>query len=98
MHPAVLVEILKITGACLGLASAVFITLWQIRQKTMTKELKLADNPERCGQHEEAITTLKLRLEKLDEGNDKDHGEMFRQLGAMCVEIAKLGRNGGVGK
>jgi len=94
MHPAVLVEILKIAGAILGVASAAFITAWQIRQRTKTKELKLADNPERCGQHEEAITTLKARVETLDERNDKDHGEMFRQLGAMSVEIAKLGRNG----
>jgi hypothetical protein len=64
----------------------------------MTKQLDLADNPERCGQHEEAISTLKARVEKLDESNDKAHDEMFRQLGAMCVEIAKIGRNGGGGK
>jgi hypothetical protein len=98
MHPAVLVEALKIVGASLGLASAVFITLWQINQRTKTREMKLADNPERCGQHEEAISTLKARVEKLDESNDNAHDEMFRQLGAMSVEIAKLGRNGGGAK
>jgi hypothetical protein len=97
MPPAVL-EIAKTIGALVGLLTGVFVTYWQIRQRTMSRDLKLADNPERCGQHEEAIATLKARFETLDERNEKDHGEMFRQLGLMSVEIAKLGRNGGGGK
>ena len=91
-------EIAKIVGAIVGLVTGALVAYWKIRDKRIAKAFSLEDNPERCGRHEEAIKTLKDRVEKLDEGNDKDHGEMFRQLGAMSVEIAKLGRNGGGGK
>jgi hypothetical protein len=89
------VEIAKLVGAIVGLCSGIFITYWQIRQKTLSRELKLEDNPERCGRHEEAIKTLQSRFDKWDEKNDKEHAQMCQQLGLLSIDIAKLSRNGG---
>lgn len=97
MPPAVL-EIAKTIGALVGLLTGVFVTYWQIRQRTMSRDLKLADNPERCGQHEEAIATLKAAVKAECDANREDHRQIFAQLGLMSVEIAKLGRNGGGAK
>jgi hypothetical protein len=92
------VEIAKLVGAIVGLASGIFITYWQIRQKTLSRELKLEDNPERCGRHEEAIKTLQARVDRWEEKNDKEHAQMCAQLGLMSIEIAKISRNGGGAK
>lgn len=93
MNSAV-VEIAKTIGAVVGLATGIFVTYWQIRQRTKAKELGLPDNPERCGKHEEAIGTLKGVVEKLERENDQDHDRIFTELGLISVEIAKLSRNG----
>jgi hypothetical protein len=89
------VEIAKLVGAIVGLCSGIFITYWQIRQRTLSREMKLEDNPERCGRHDEAIQQLKAAVRKECDDNREDHRVMFNQLGALSLEIAKLSRNGG---
>jgi hypothetical protein len=91
-------EIAKIVGAIVGVIAAALVAYWKLKDKRIAKDLGLQDNPERCGRHEADIKTLKERFDRFDTKNDEDHGEMFRQLGAMSVEIAKLGRNGGGGR
>ena len=88
------VEIAKLVGAVVGLCSGIFITYWQIRQKTLARSLSLEDNPERCGRHEEAIQRLKEAVKQECDDNREDHRIMFNQIGALSIEIAKLGRNG----
>lgn len=89
------VEIAKLVGAVVGLCSGIFITYWQIRQRTISKSLNLEDNPERCGRHEEAIAQLKIAVKQECDENRDEHRLLFNQLGALSLEIAKLSRNGG---
>lgn len=99
MNGALVVEILKIIGAVIGLASGVYIVTWQSHQKSRIKQLaaegtELADNPERCGRHEEAIKQLRSDFDDFYDENRYEHRTMITQLGTLSLEIAKLSRNG----
>jgi len=95
---ALWLEIARTVGSAIGLASGIFITYWRITQSARARELKLEDNPERCGRHEEAIKSIRLELDKVRSDNKEDHRIIFNQLGALSVEIARLGRGGSVEK
>lgn len=88
-------EIAKVFGALIGLLTGVYVTYWQIRQRQISKALSLEDNPERCGRHEEAIKRLRQDMDTLADQNRDDHRQLFNQVGALGIEIAKLNRNGG---
>ena len=99
---AVLVEILKVVGAALGALSAAFLAYCTIkaakekaRQKQLQAQFGLADNPERCGRHEEAIAGLKQDVTELKRDNSKEHDEIFTQLQGISIELVRMGRNGG---
>jgi hypothetical protein len=87
---AVAIEIIKMVGAIAGLLTMAFVAWCRWKEGKLTKELKLEDNPERCGRHEEAIVTLKGRFEKLEQENQRDHGEMLRQLAGLSLELVKV--------
>jgi hypothetical protein len=91
-------EIAKIAGAIVGIIAAALVAYWKFKDKRQAKDLGLPDNPERCGRHEEAIKTLKDDMKTYCDENREDHRQIFAQVGAMSIEIAKLGRNGGGGK
>lgn len=80
-------------GAFIGLLFGIYFTYWRVRQSRMAADLRLEDNPERCGRHEEAIKSLREQVQKYCEENREDHRQIFGQLGALSVEMAKLERN-----
>lgn len=92
---AVWLEVAKVVGAFVGLCSGIFITYWQIRQRTIARSLSLEDNPTRCGRHEEAIQSLRADFSRICDENREDHKQMFGQIGALSIEVTKLSRNGG---
>jgi hypothetical protein len=83
-------EIAKIVGAIVGLATGAFVTYWRIREKQLQKDHGLEDNPERCGRHEEAINTLKGRVDALDARNAADHGRIETKLQNIALEIVAI--------
>jgi hypothetical protein len=91
-------EIAKIAGAIVGIIAAALVAYWKFKDKRQAKDLGIDENPKRCGQHEEAIDTLKKEMGRFCDENREDHRQIFAQVGAMSIEIAKLGRNGGGGK
>lgn len=90
-------ELLKAIGAALGVLSAAFLTYSTIRaskersrQKALQAEFGLADNPERCGRHEEAIGGLKEDFADLKDENAKEHEQIFNQLQGISLELVGI--------
>jgi len=91
MNGPLIVEIFKIIGAIVGCTAGVLVTYWKVREKQRSKEFGLSDNPERCGQHQEAINTLKERIGTLEKQNRDDHEKLGNQIGALALQIARAG-------
>lgn len=90
---SVAAEWLKLIGALLGLAAAVFMAWCKVidsrekkREKAIQAEFNLADNPTRCGEHKAKIEGL----EKAIETNGREHGQMFTQLGGISLELVGI--------
>lgn len=85
-------QILTAIGGAIGAISAALVTYWKLRDKKLAKDKGLADNPERCGQHEEAIAGLKDRMDDMERTNREDHRELTRQISALAIDVAGIGR------
>jgi len=87
---SMILEWLKFIGALVALSTAAFIAYSKVREKRLAGEHGLEDNPERCGRHEEAITTLKGKIDNLDEKNTADHGQIFAHLQNLSLELVGI--------
>ena len=94
MSLAVIVKIAEVVGITLGTIAFALMTYWKLKERAIMKEHGLEDNPERCGRHEEQLKSLSGRIDKLEENNREDHQQIFRQIGDLAVEIAKVSRGG----
>lgn len=90
---ALWIEVLKVVGAALGFGSAGFLAYSKIKESKLTKELKLSENPERCGQHQAKLERLREDLDSLEENNTNEHREMLRQIGGISLELVKIGKD-----
>jgi hypothetical protein len=86
-----ILNIAKAIGGLLGTLAFAFWTYGKLRERAMMKRYNIKANPTRCG---EMIARVEA-LEKALEHNREDHGKLFQQIGALAVEIARIGRNGG---
>lgn len=89
---ALWIELVKLAGSVAGLGAATFLAYCKLRESRLTKEKGLEDNPERCGRHEEAIKNLKESVVAMETDNATDHKEIFKQLSALSLDLAKLER------
>lgn len=90
MNGPLVLELAKIIGAIVGFAAGVLVTYWRIRERRITREFGLAENPERCGDHAARLRALEGWIEKLERDNREDHNKIVGQIGALGIEIAKL--------
>ncbi len=87
---SMILEWLKFIGALVALSTAAFIAYSKVREKRLSTAHGLEDNPERCGRHEEAITTLKDRVDGLEQKNSSDHQQMFAHLQNLSLELVGI--------
>jgi hypothetical protein len=76
-----------------ALATLVLVALlaWaKYREKKMTRDSGLSDNPERCTEHEMRLGNIEKKLEALEGTNREDHGEMFKRLNDLAIAQARM--------
>lgn len=98
MNAGLLLKIAEVVGTVLGALAFALVTYWKMRERKLIKEKGLADNPERCGQHEARLNALEDRIGREMDLNHEAHEKIFDQLKALSVEIARLSRHGGGAK
>lgn len=57
-----LIKVAEIVGIVLGAAAFALVTYWKMKDKALTKERGLMDNPERCKDHEDRLRAIEGRL------------------------------------
>jgi len=75
-----------------ALATLVLVALlaWaKYKEKKMTREHGLSDNPERCTEHEQRLANIEKKLDELEDNNRADHGKIFDQLQALAIAQAR---------
>ena len=90
-----LLELAKCIGIILGIAAFAWVTYRDKRERAMAKKHKMSPNPTRCGEMAARVEALEKDIDTLGKNNREDHGKLFQQIGALAVEVARIGRNGG---
>lgn len=97
MSAGLLLKVVEVAGTVLGTLAFALVTYWKMRERKLIKEKGLADNPERCGQHEARLNALEERIGREMDLNHEAHEKIFEELKALSVDIARLSRNGNGG-
>lgn len=86
MNLALALKIAEIIGILLGTIAFALVTYWRLKEKVLSKEHGMLDNPERCRDHEERlrkIETIAIKLDAKVEGMKEDVDGIIRKLEAL---------------
>lgn len=92
---ATLLKIMETIGVILGTLAFAFWTLARLKEKAYTKKYNLKPNPTRCGEMIARVENLEKDVSENKAENRDDHKQLFAQIGALSIEVAKIARNGG---
>jgi hypothetical protein len=95
MNLSAIAKFAEIAGTILGTLAFAFWTLSKLKEKAATKKYGLKPNPTRCGEMIARIENLENDVKENKQENRDDHKQLFSQIGALSIEVAKIGRNGG---